>query len=212
MKKLTLILFSLILFGCTSDSPKALALLNEGDVLYKSGDYTEALSKFKQARSLDPELGSLDYNTGCVYFSLEDYDSAVFFFDHAIKHEPSEPEAYFFKAHALVNQEKPADALKALSIGLDIDSTQAAAYYVKGMALFQLELYPEAIASHTKAISIDPSSIDFYIARCAAYSMVRDYDSAMKDAEKVSDVDRREGEMLKAMIRNDLEEMKADSL
>ncbi len=58
----------------------------------------------------------------------------------------------------------------------------------KGNAAFAAGKYEEAIGHFTEAIKIDPTNHILYSNRSAAYAASKQYDEALKDAEKTVEI------------------------
>ncbi|KAF4542527.1 Tetratricopeptide TPR-1 [Lasiodiplodia theobromae] len=64
----------------------------------------------------------------------------------------------------------------------------ADALKAEGNKLFSAKQFPEAIEKFSQAIEIDPSNHVLYSNRSACYASLRDFDNALKDAEKTTEI------------------------
>lgn len=62
--------------------------------LYNSGNYEEALDKFKSLLSKGYNNFEIYYNIGCSYFKLEKYGFARFYFEKALLYKPFDKDLY----------------------------------------------------------------------------------------------------------------------
>ena len=84
------------------------------------------------------------------------YADAVLGFDSAIKMDPKNMDARFWKGAALYSQGKYAEALQCYDEALDIDSSLPQMWNARGLTLVALGRYEEALKSYDKAIRRNP--------------------------------------------------------
>ena len=61
------------------------ALMKLGNIYMTQNDLLNSLEIYQKVTELDPENGEVFYNLGIVYYYQKDYDTAIKFFEHAIK-------------------------------------------------------------------------------------------------------------------------------
>jgi tetratricopeptide (TPR) repeat protein len=81
----------------------ALAYLNMGEALAKSGKYKEAGDSYENAVKANPTLASQAYyNEAAILFNAQKMDEAGAAADKAIAADPKRAEAYYIKGQALI--------------------------------------------------------------------------------------------------------------
>lgn len=71
------------------------ALVNLGNVHYRTGQIDEARRLYERALALDPRNPRVHYNLGNVYDDLEEFRTAVRFFESALRLNPANADAHF---------------------------------------------------------------------------------------------------------------------
>lgn len=143
-------------------------LMNAGNILFKQGDYSGALGKFLEAKSIEPERKLVNYNIGACYFHTENYSEAARAFTDELKLNNTDPFAYIFRAHSYammgLNDQARADIDLALQL-----SDHAMVYYVNGLVFLNENNFEMAVNKFNAAIYKDPSDFLFYRDRGKAY-------------------------------------------
>lgn len=103
-----------ILSACGAvDQIKARTLAREGNEAYRAYDYRGAITKYREAAKLDPEVSNLYLNLGYAYFSVYDPSSsdelekgaareAVRAFDEHLKRNPEDEAARNFQVKIMI--------------------------------------------------------------------------------------------------------------
>lgn len=84
-----------------------------------------------------------------------------------------------------LNSGNPEDAIKRFSGYLKDYPRDGHGYFCRGYAQEQMNRYNLAIQDYTKAIELLPDSVSYYYNRAGAYLVAGDYESAIKDIEKL---------------------------
>jgi len=95
-------------------TPAAWQLMGEGEVLFQSHDYMNALKKYEQAAQLDPLYSEAWVFAGDCFFVQKNWPEAELRFRKATEIEPLRSQAWRYLADALAAQGKKADAENAL--------------------------------------------------------------------------------------------------
>ena len=127
---------------------------------YKLQRATEAIIEYKNTIELFPNDGIALRGLGNVYYEIaEDHDSAIEYFEKAIKEDEEDSKPIYYKLGWLYNdKERYDDAIKILSKAIDYDSEDSGYREELGYAYYQKEEYEFAITQLNKAISLDDAS------------------------------------------------------
>ena len=127
---------------------------------YKLQRATEAIIEYKNTIELFPNDGIALRGLGNVYYEIaEDHDSAIEYFEKAIKEDEEDSKPIYYKLGWLYNDnERYDDAIKILSKAIDYDSEDSGYREELGYAYYQKEEYEFAITQLNKAISLDDAS------------------------------------------------------
>lgn len=155
-------------------------LMDEGNLLFKQENYTDALSKFLQARSMDPNRKLVNYNVGAAYFALEKYPEAAKAFTDELKINNQDAYSYIFRAHsyAIMGLNDKAETDVDLSLQL---TDHAMSYYVQGLIFLNKGNDEMAVNKFNTAIYKDPADFLFYRDRGKAYANLGKTEKACTD-------------------------------
>ncbi|WP_256621487.1 tetratricopeptide repeat protein [Rickettsia sp. TH2014] len=128
----------------------------QGQRLYGSGEYKEALISFEEASNIITR--SMYYHhKGKALLKLERADVAIKAFNRAIELNPDYAEAYNEKGYALASLAKHNEAISCYNQAIALKPDDAEAYYNKGRSLCELCRYTEAVICFGKASTINPN-------------------------------------------------------
>jgi len=105
--------------------PRAEAFKAEGNKYFKSGDYKSAISKYKEATAVDPNVPAYWSNMAACYEKIGGYDEMEEAARSCIKADKSFVKGYFRLATALKANNDLQGCIKALESGLAVDSANA---------------------------------------------------------------------------------------
>jgi len=107
----------------------AAGLNDQGVLLYKETNYTEAAAKFEAAAKLDPKSALFANNAGYALFRQGDFDGAVQWLNQAITLDPNRAIAYINLGDAYEAQHKVPEAKQAFQKYLDLSPNGKSASY-----------------------------------------------------------------------------------
>lgn len=131
-------------------------------------DTKTALERFQDALKKDENLLGAWQDLGLLYAKMEKWNEAVETFTELEKRQPDSVQAKYFKALALYNSGKIAEAENAVRQVLRLDAGSADALTLLGIILAASEKgSSEAIDALTQAVALQPDSFDawFYLGR-----------------------------------------------
>jgi tetratricopeptide (TPR) repeat protein len=119
-----------------------------------------AIEQFTQTLSISPNDGVALRGMGDAYYGIEeDHDSAISYYENAIKADEATSRPIYYKLGWLYNDgERYDDAIKILQKAIQYDSENSGLREELGFAYYMKEEYEFAITQLNKAISLDAES------------------------------------------------------
>ena len=127
--------------------------------------------------------------TGQEKWHSGDYQGALKDFDQLIKEEPNNGYAYFSRASALLELNKPQPALDDANRAIELDPSIPEAYETRGVAKLMRGDQDGALLDFNRAIELDENFVSAYSNRGALKSDLGDYDGALIDLNKAIEID-----------------------
>lgn len=93
-------------------------------------------------------------------YDRQEYDSAAYFYDEAIKDDPENAELYLARGNAFLNGNKTDSAMIEYDRALKLHPSYKEAYYNKGLVYYNRKQYRNSINEVKKAMQVDPSYTD----------------------------------------------------
>ncbi len=171
-----LILFwCLLIVGCAAmrqtEEEKIQAMLRQsgsyhvqqGVVATDSALYNKALDHYRRAMELIPYEPILYNNMGVTFLKMGRIDSALYYFQVALRKQPRYSRALVNMANAYLEANQPQYALAAVDRALEIKSGFTDALVAKALIYDRLGQMDSALAMYEKVVSIDSLNADYYI-------------------------------------------------
>ncbi len=167
---------------------KAKTLSNEiTDFSYYLSSTYKALGFYEKAIDIlkdDPET-AFDYinlnDIGLNYYSLEQYDSAITYFDKSILIEPNSPTIYLNRGYAFYDYDKKDLAFKDFDKTAALDSTNIEGLYMKSVVYYDLGEFKLALAELSHTINMYNDVAELYAQRGRTKMQLEDYKGAYED-------------------------------
>ena len=130
VKYLTIIVFlsSALTLSAQSDE-KA---IRKGNRNYKSGNYEEAIAKYREALEIRPNNAKAQFNLGDVYYAKQSYDTAYAEFQKVLEISPDaklKSDAVYNMGNCLLAQDKYYDAFNVYKVSLKLNPENENALY-----------------------------------------------------------------------------------
>ena len=93
------------------DSTNLAARIELANVLYDTGNWSEAIVHYKAAARLDPHRPTTLVDMGVCYYNLSQFAAAESLFQEALRHDPMQPVALFNLGIVAENQQRYEQAL-----------------------------------------------------------------------------------------------------
>jgi FKBP-type peptidyl-prolyl cis-trans isomerase 2 len=120
------------------------------------GHIDEAISFYKKALELNPNLTEAYYNIGVALHRKGDFDKSAEFYLIAIGYNPAFPEAHHNLGMVFKEKGQTDEAISCYEKAIEIRPDYADAYYNLGNAFVSKGEFDEAIQSYKKTIDIAP--------------------------------------------------------
>jgi tetratricopeptide (TPR) repeat protein len=111
----------------------------------------------------------------------------------AIKLDPKDATAYFYRGIALYFAGAVRDAIADYTEAIRLDANFADAYFERARAYLMLGDYKNSVANYTEMIRIDPKDVEAYRARGYALEMLGELQSAIADYTEAVRLDPNHG-------------------
>lgn len=146
-----------------------------GDDLFKQGKYDEALQKYKQLLSLNPQSAIAYFDIGATYQAKNELDAAIDAYHNAINFDSNNDQYKKALASALDLKAKPvidqafeehknknyAKAIELYQQALQMVPNNASLWFNMASAEYARQNYPQAKDDYTKALKLDrPNQLD----------------------------------------------------
>jgi tetratricopeptide (TPR) repeat protein len=213
--------------GALHDLTQALRLDSEdtqirffrGRIYFELGRYAEAIEDFEEIARLDPEF-KLDqkyflayaerarqrFNNGDMESALSDFEKGLLA-DPKIAQDPLFARALQWKMDRTLAQKQSEEAVKIFERGLSMGTqlragpALASAYFDAGKKRFEAADWKVAIKHLTQALKFRPDNLDaLYMRACAARNNA-DLGDALRDFEKVLQLDGNRREQVEPEIQ-----------
>jgi len=158
---------------------------------YKLQRATEATIEYKNTIEIFPKDGIALRGLGNVYYEIEeDYDSAIEYFEKAIKEDEEDSKPIYYKLGWLYNDKEQYDeAIKILLKAIEYDSEDSGYREELGYAYYQKEEYEFALTQLNKAISLDDASKLGYYYKALCFIATNKKGEAMSMYYKLKELD-----------------------
>lgn len=129
------------------------------EITMQLGRVTDALAHLKVLRQSHPSDGRLDYQAGCCLESLAEIDKAAEAWQTAIKHDPTQVDAYARLARAFYEQlDRPERAHRLLDSMIENNSRSPAAWVSRARFRQDTNQLDDAVADVEEALKLAPES------------------------------------------------------
>ncbi len=157
------------------------------DILARMRKFERAIHYYEKALAKGYELKAEIYSQlANIYYTLEDYDKAISYFNEVIKFQPDNPINYY---HLALAYEKKGDLEKVVECAdkaLEKRKDNTEMLELKAKALIDMKKYDEAIYVLRKWRDADPdSATDSYLMEADIYRKQRLYNRALETYDKI---------------------------
>jgi serine/threonine protein kinase len=136
--------------------------VDDGNALFNSGRYMEALNSFDRAIRIDSMFADAYEGRGSVLYLMERHAEALASYEQAIGLDPQFAQAYFGKGNVLYSLKRLNEALACQEQALTLDPALTDAYLSKASTLYYLQRFTEALAAYEEVTRRDPTCVQAY--------------------------------------------------
>jgi tetratricopeptide (TPR) repeat protein len=185
-----LILYALILPNTVwaFQSRPADELITEGMTLKSEGKHTEAIQRFKQALTTDPQNESALVGLGRTYGAKGDYKAAEKTFKRAIKHHSKSVDAHRYLALTYLRRNNLKDAEKYAKKAAKFAPKQWDTHHALAEILLARRKWNAAIKAEKKVLKLDKKNLHAHTGLIAAYQAKEQFGKAAKYARQASKI------------------------
>lgn len=174
MKKLTFVLLLTLCVSALFSQDKKEQATEKRDKaveLMDAGKADEAITLLEEAKKLDPDDCTYDYEMGFAYIVKEDYKSAIKVLKKVVKCDDTFDIYYQLLGNAYDYDGQPKKAQETYDAGLKLFPNSGKLYLEKGNVFWNQNEYNDALPYYEKGIELDPSfSSNYYRASLLLFS------------------------------------------
>ena len=180
--------------GCSRNNIEAVNLANEGDKS-RNGNIDDAISKYEQAKTLDPSNHRILWKLATAYQKKENWEKVNETLGPAIKLAPDHANYFYLKGYALKQMAVKGptqwkEAQEPLETAIKLDPNYADPHFELAEVLLHLDDEKGALDHYTKAIELKPDEIPFYGPLVDLYMRLNFVDEAEKVAREGINYDK----------------------
>ena len=175
------ILLCSVLNSC---GPSAKELKKEGDVLYDSANYTEAIKKYSNAIELKPKYFETLYKRGLCYSKLGNFEKSIVDFDSALVIEPKNSDIHFNLGLTQFELGQYNNALQTYLTCEELGLDDPNIILQKANCYFKLDNFSKAAGNYSLALPFFPDSLSIYLTRGISFYHSNQYQLALFDLNK----------------------------
>lgn len=179
------------------DSESGISYGARGAIYYEQENIENAFMDFQKAKKLDPYNPTIYFNIGQLYSNYSnDADSAVYYFEKAIKLAPQSQENDIINMNlgVLKHQSgKLKEALQYFKTAEKIKSQNDLLLYNYSMLLSDMEQNSEALIKINKAIEINPKDPEYFNLKGSILIDQKDFSEAEQTFKKAIEINPKYG-------------------
>ncbi|OGP50211.1 MAG: hypothetical protein A2Y79_07850 [Deltaproteobacteria bacterium RBG_13_43_22] len=124
-------------------------------------------------------------NRGHRWYDRGKFNNAVQTYSHALKINPSNPDAYYFRGLAKYKLQDIEGAEADFSMAIKLNPTHIGAYINRGHLFNQRNEFDKALSDCNKAIGLSPNEYRAYLVQAEVWFYKRDFDKSIADCNFV---------------------------
>ena len=155
-----------------------------GNINRFQSNYPEAISYFKRALEINPDLNRARANLGLTLLSIGEQNEATKYLEICTKLVPNSANDFNTRGVAYFALGEYQDALSDFSKALEMEPIFALAYVNKGISYVHLHQYHNAIKELDKALSLNSEYGLAFSPRAYAFVQLKQYSRALEEINK----------------------------
>ncbi|MBF0452461.1 MAG: tetratricopeptide repeat protein, partial [Candidatus Magnetomorum sp.] len=154
-------------------------LLKQGNQYFRNNQPEEAIQKYKESLSIQPDCVETLYNIGVAYLKLDQPDKAMGWLNQVIDHDPDNEQAYNNIGIACQKLGQGHRAIDYFQKAIQCHPKSYRSLYNLGNALKNDKQFEKAIIYYQKAVAIQPDFPECLNNLADIYIFLERYDDAM---------------------------------
>ena len=167
----------------------AVYIINRIEAYDELERYDEALADINFLVRRSPKATELQFEKGRLQLVSKDTVGAFETFDHLVKIDKYNPEAWGARALINIIMEKRDEALEDYNQSIKLKTRNPNAYINRGILNYEKHKYRQALADYDKAIELDSTNVGALFNRALLRNEVGDYHTAIIDLDNVLKID-----------------------
>ena len=163
----------------------AVYIINRIEAYDELERYDEALTDINFLIRRSPKATELQFEKGRLQLVSKDTMGAFDTFDHLVKIDKYNPEAWGARALINIIMEKRDEALEDYNQSIKLKTRNPNAYINRGILNYEKHRYRQALADYDKAIELDSTNVGALFNRALLRNEVGDYHTAIVDLDKI---------------------------
>jgi tetratricopeptide (TPR) repeat protein len=149
----------------------------------KSNNLEKAVADHTLLIKLEPEITTHVYNSGRLYYKLQDYENANKYLSDLVIMDPRHFQGLQFKAFTHIKRKEFQQAIVAIDAAIEIEKTFLCTY-TRGVAHDSLKNYTMAIENYNTTIGINPDYQKAFVALTKSYLSNNQPGKALENANR----------------------------
>ena len=167
----------------------AVYIINRIEAYDELERYDEALADINFLVRRSPKATELQFEKGRLQLVSKDTVGAFETFDHLVKIDKYNPEAWGARALINIIMEHRDEALEDYNQSIKLKTRNPNAYINRGILNYEKHKYRQALADYDKAIELDSTNVGALFNRALLRNEVGDYHMAIGDLDNVLKID-----------------------
>lgn len=130
---------------------------NLGILLYRKGDYDEAITQYRKVMTLEPSFSDVYINLGAVFLKKGQIDRAIESFNQAVKLTPRDARAHYCLGESFASKGRYDEAIAQYETALKTDPRNTRTRTSLAQALIETGKNKEAAQQFAAALKLDPT-------------------------------------------------------
>ena len=156
---------------------------------YEDGDFEKMIGFLEQTLEDDPESVDVNYYLGEAYRHLNDFDSAMKYYEDVIAIDQNFAPVYLSRALLRKSFNPNVNVIQDISNAIDRDPLYGAAYLERAKNWISYQEYQNALDDLLSAVEIMPSSPDVHLELAKVYLAIGERDKALESALEANNKD-----------------------
>ena len=163
----------------------------QGNALVENGQYSEAISEYRRAITLNSKNPSYHNRLGNAYYSDEQYSEAILEYRQAITLNSENPVYYDNLGNAYYLNKQYSEAISEYRQAITLNSKNPSYHNRLGNAYYANKQYSEAILEYGQAITLNSKNSVYYDNLGDAYYVNEQYSEAISEYRQAITLDSK---------------------